>query len=82
MAFGALDRQTSRSHRMAPSRVPFVLDLEGSTWTTRAAHAFHDYSPSVFAIGLVTEVTGDLADLRLGWTVMKHRRLSIKLLAL
>ena len=34
---GALDRETRYRYRLASSRVPLVLDLEGSTWTPRAA---------------------------------------------
>ena len=37
MAFSALDRETSYCYRLAPSRVPLVLDLEDSTWTPRTS---------------------------------------------
>ena len=40
MAFGTLDRQTGYCYRLAPPRFPFVLDLEGSTWSTGSAACF------------------------------------------
>src|SRR5438067_5542223 len=40
MAFGTLDRETGHRYRLAPSRVPLVLDLENSARTARSATGF------------------------------------------
>ena len=45
IAFGALDRQTSHSHRVAPSWVPLVRDLEGSAWAAGLARTHSDSEP-------------------------------------